>query len=94
MLFLVVSAKVIRSKVIVKGVSIIIGIGIVFPLSWESTVGAPEATFLREIRDLIPIHVFLILFQFVSNIYYHKRVNFSSLQVIAPQKHEVPQNLE
>ena len=42
------------------------GMFIVLPLSRESTVGALEVTVLREIRDLISFHVFLILFQFVS----------------------------
>ena len=39
---------------------------IVTLLSRGSTVGALEATVLREIRDLTPFHVFLILFQFFS----------------------------
>ena len=30
----------------------------------ESTVGTRDATVFREIRDFIPFHVFLILFQF------------------------------
>ena len=40
----------------------------VSPLSMESTVGTLEATVFGEIRDLIPLHVLLILFQFVLNI--------------------------
>ena len=35
-------------------------------LSRESTVGTWDATVFREIRDLIPFHVFLVLFQFLS----------------------------
>ena len=38
----------------------------VSPLSRESAVGTWEATNFREITDMIPFHVFLILFQFVS----------------------------
>ena len=42
------------------------GLFIVSPLSKESTIGTMEALVFREIRDLIPFHVLLILFQFVS----------------------------
>ena len=42
------------------------GLVIVSPLSRESTVGTLDATVFREIGDLIPFHVFLILFQFIS----------------------------
>ena len=52
------------------------GLVIVSPLSRESMVGTWNATVFREIRDLIPFHVFLILFQFLSK--YHKPVYFSS----------------
>ena len=38
----------------------------VSPLSRESTICALEATDFRGIRDLIPFHVFLILFEFAS----------------------------
>ena len=38
----------------------------VSPLSRESTVGIMDATVFREIRDLIPFHMFLILFQFLA----------------------------
>ena len=38
----------------------------VSPLSRESRIGAFEASDFREIIDLTPFHVFLILFQFVS----------------------------
>ena len=36
------------------------------PLSRESMVGTWDAIVFREIRDLIPFHVFLILFQLLS----------------------------
>ena len=55
-----------RGKVIIKGVSNIKGIGIVSPLSRNSMVGTVDAIVFREIRDLIPFHEFLILFQFLS----------------------------
>ena len=58
-----------RSKVIVKGIRNITGIGYsitVLSLSLQSTVGALKAIVLREVRDLIPFHVFLTLFQCVS----------------------------
>ena len=42
------------------------GLVIVSPLSRESTVGTWDSTVFREIRDLIPFHVFLISFQFLS----------------------------
>ena len=32
----------------------------------DSTVGILDATVFTEMRDLIPLHVFLIFFQFVS----------------------------
>ena len=38
----------------------------VYPLSRDGAAGTLEATDFREIRDLIPFHVFLILYQFVS----------------------------
>ena len=37
----------------------------VSPLSRENTVSTLDATVFREIRVLIPFHVFLILFQFL-----------------------------
>ena len=55
-----------RSKVIVKGIRNITGIGYSISLSLQSTVGALKAIVLREVRDLIPFHVFLTLFQCVS----------------------------
>ena len=56
-----------RGKIIIKGVSNIIGIGYSITIikgqySWSTL----DATGFREIRDLIPFHVFLILFQFLS----------------------------
>ena len=51
-----------RGKVVIKGVSSITGIGHISPLSRDSTVGTLDATIFREIRDLIPFHVLLILF--------------------------------
>ena len=53
-----------RSKVIVEVVSNIIKLVIVLILSWENTISALEATALKEIKDLVPFHVLLILFQF------------------------------
>ena len=50
-----------RSRVIVKGVSIIIGISYITIITGEGS----WCTDLIEIRDLIPLHVFLMLFQFV-----------------------------
>ena len=40
----------------------------VSPLSRESTVGILDATVFREIRDLIPFYVLLMLFQFFFKI--------------------------
>ena len=54
-----------RGKVIIKGVSNIIGIGY-STTNINSTVGILDATVFREIKNLIPFHVFLILFQFLS----------------------------
>ena len=70
-----------RGKVIIKGVSNIIEIGYSITLikSRESAVGILDATFFREMKDLIPFHVFLILFQFFfQNICHNKPVYFSS----------------
>ena len=49
-------------------------------LSNEHTVGTLDATVFRETKDFIPFHVFLILFQFLLNIYHDKPVYFSSQQ--------------
>ena len=62
--FFVVSA--IETEELLKVLAISLGLVIVSPLSRESTVGTLDATVFREIRDLIPFHVFLILFQFLS----------------------------
>ena len=43
-----------RCKVIVKGVSNIIGIGYSITMIKGDTVGTPEATVFREIKNLIP----------------------------------------
>ena len=53
-----------RSKVIAEVVSNIIKLVIVLTLSWENTISALEVTALKEIKDLVPFHVLLILFQF------------------------------
>ena len=53
----------------------------VSPLSRESTVGTLEATVFSEIRDLIPLYVFLILFQvetLIFVLYYLSRAQLSS----------------
>ena len=65
MFFFVVSA--IEAKQLLKVFTISYGLVIVSPLSRESTVGTWDATVFREIRDLIPFHI-----------YYSKPVYFSS----------------
>ena len=64
-----------RGKEIIKGVSNIIGIGYSITIiererererERESTVGILDATVFREMRDLIPFHVFLMLLHFFS----------------------------
>ena len=42
---------------------------IVSLLSRENTVGAVVTTVFKEIRDLIPFYMFLILFQFLFKIF-------------------------
>ena len=71
-LFSVVSA--IEAKQLLKVLAISQG----SPLSRESTVGTWDTTVFKEVRDLIPFHVFLILFRFFLNIYHNKPVYFSS----------------
>ena len=58
MLFFVVSA--IEAKKLLKVLAISIGLVIASPLPRESTVSTWDAAVFREIRDLIPFHVFLI----------------------------------
>ena len=55
-----------RSKVIIKDISIVKGIEIVSPLSKEISVGALDSEDFIEIKDLIPFHVFQMLFKFFS----------------------------
>ena len=55
-----------RGKVIIKDICISQRSIIVSPLSRDSTVGTRDAVVFRLISDLIPFHVFLILFQFLS----------------------------
>ena len=62
--FFVVSEMEVDS-VIIKGVRSMIWIGYCITLPRESRIDIMDATVLREIRDLIPFHVFLILFQFL-----------------------------
>ena len=64
-IFFVVSATA-RDKIIIKAVSNIIEIGSITnkgEYNWH--IGC-HSFFHREIQDLIPFHVFLILFQFLS----------------------------
>ena len=76
-IFFVVPA--IDTKQLPKVLGISQGLVIVSPLSWDSTVYAMESTVFRKIWDLIPFHVFLMLFQFVSKYFIHnKPVCFSS----------------
>ena len=53
-------------KYLLRVLAISYGLVMVSPLSRESTVSTLDAIVFREIRDLIPFHVFLILFQFLS----------------------------
>ena len=62
--FFAVSA--IKTKELLKVLATSYGLVIVSPLSRECTVGTLDATVFREIRDLIPFHIFLILFQLLS----------------------------
>ena len=56
-----------RGKVIIQDIHNIIGIGYsITIIKGEYGVGTWDATVFREIRDLIPFHVFLILFEFLS----------------------------
>ena len=55
-----------RGKVIIQSVSNIVGIAYSITVIKDITVGTLDAAVLREIRDLIPFYVFLILFQFLS----------------------------
>ena len=64
MLLVVVSAK--EAKQLLKALAVPWGLVLVLLLSRETTVGVLKATVLREIRDLISFHVFLILYEFVS----------------------------
>ena len=69
-----------RDKVIIKGVSNTIRIGYsITIIKRENTVGILDATVFREIKDVIPFHVFLIFSHFFQN-YCHnnKPVYFSS----------------
>ena len=45
-----------------KVLAISLGLVTVSPFSRDSTVGTLDALVFREIRDLIPFHVFLTLF--------------------------------
>ena len=68
-----------RGKVIIKGVCNIIGIGYsITIIKRESTVSILDATNFREMRNLIPFHVFLIFFQFFLKFCRNKPVYFSS----------------
>ena len=66
-----------RGKVIIKGVSNIIGIGYSISIFMGHYIDTLDALVFREIRNLIPLHVFLILFQFLSK-YHNKPVYFFS----------------
>ena len=55
-----------RGRVIIKDIYNIIGIGYSIIIIKRQDNSTWDATAFREIRDLIPSHMFLILFQFLS----------------------------